>query len=569
MEGVQRMSFDLYRDLVRIPEDPPAPDEEGGLNLSENFRVLVDELLDKFRVGWVRISDVTPQNVGDTVSSKAFQDSPNDTILQLATSSSLDVNILVESCFPLVSVDGNNVVLPRVGDFYSASVPVTLSGDGDVKVVATDPDGRVAAEDVVELAVVAPPVLTGLSFINGYPGTQTELKENDTFDVVVTADRSFDAVEVQDFEADQFELIPVTPGLNATVAVNIADRGNASVARPARVRVRDTVTGAFSQLRRTDQGGGTTDGVNLVNVNNIHPTINIGASTYPGIQQALKGAEAATVVNTISDFDTVVYDDPTASELSITSPAAFENPKTVTRSGGTYNVTTPNFRITANRAANDATSVDQTVVQIADTPATFTVSEPATRLRSGGNDGTSEQTHVITVTADQNLLSAPSVDEDSGGGRGTRGVFQGGGFAGSGTTWTRTLGVHDDDGKGVFTWQSPSATNLAGVVTNVISGDTSYTLGGFVARNFTFAAFATTVSMDVEGVDFAKLTAALFTSTNQTPLKQTIGTLPPVTDGYTIDSLGVKPTTLEWLDSTAAGANSGGTAQIQGVEETV
>ncbi|KKN37896.1 hypothetical protein LCGC14_0758760 [marine sediment metagenome] len=567
------MAFTVRKGFL-IPDTPDTG--AGGDALTDNFKFAGDQIeLIQQLSGWIRIVDITPQPGGDTVSNKVFQDSPNDTILQSADASSGALNVLVESSSPSVTVDGNAAILTKSGGIYSDTVPIVLAATGDVVAQLTDPEDNPGASDTAVITLVDPPVIAALSFTGGYPGSQAELKENDTFQISVTADKSFDLVEIQNFGACKFDSIAVTPGTSAVVTGTIDNEGTTTVARPARVRVRDSVTGAFSATDDTNSGGGTTDAVDLVFTNNLFPSVSIGSVTYPGGQQALKGVEAATVVNTASNFDTIVYDDPTTTELTIASLTTFENPKSVTRLGGTYNVTVNNFRITANRAANDATTVAQAVVNIANVAAAITVTEPAVRLRSGGNDGTSEQTHVITITADQDLLSAPTISAETGGGRATRGIFQGGGFVGGPTVWTRVLGVHDDDGKGTFTWASPSATNLAGIVTSAITGDATYTLGGFVQRTLTFAAFATITVMGVEVIDFTKLTAGIFTSTNQTALKQPISTPPPVTDGYTIDALGTPPTAgvgatdVIWLDTAAAGANSGGTATLTDVEETV
>lgn len=550
---------------------PDTPDTQpGGDSLTKNFVFAGDEIAAlRLLGGWVRIADITPQIGGDTVSSKVFQDSPNDTILQSADASSGLINVLVESSVPLVTVDGNATTLAKSGGIYSATVPITLAATGDVVVQLTDPDGNLGASDKATITLVAPPVITALSFTGGYPGSQTELKENDTFQITVTADRNFDLVEIQDFGACKFASLGVASGTTVIVTGTIDDEGTTVQDLAARVRVRDSVTGAFSATRDTNTGGGTTDGVDTVKANNLFPGVAIGTITYPASQSALKGAESATVANVLSNFDTVAYDDPTTSELTITLPSTSEDPKTVTRASGTYNVTTPNFRITANRAANDATTVDQDVVNIANVAATLTVSEPAARLLSGGNDGTAEQLHSITITASQELFSAPTLALPAGGGRGTRGIFQGGGFVGGPSVWTRTLGIHDDDGKGLFSWGAILGTNLAGISTSALIGDPAYTLGGFVKRTLTFDSFETTVSMDVEVVTFAKLAAGIFTSTNQPALKQPISTPPSVTDGYTIDATSAKPTDVIWLDTPAAGANSSGLATITDVEEVV
>jgi hypothetical protein len=214
-----------------------------------------------------------------------------------------------------------------------------------------------------------------------------------------------------------------------------------------------------------------------------------------------------------------------------------------------YNGATTNFRYTMTRAANAAQTVVNGVVVIAGVAPTVTVAEPAARLRSGGNDGTAPQDHTITLTSSQPLLAAPTLNADSGGQRGTfLGVWAGGAS---------------------FTWEGLVATGLAGLVQNSISGNATYVLGGWVSRDITFAAFATTASIGTEVSDFSKVTAGQFTATASASIKQSIGTAPPVVNGYTIDATGVNPTTLIWLDTIAAGTNSGGTAQLLAIQETV
>lgn len=514
--------------------------------------------------GWVYVADVTALG-GGAVSGKTWQDT-GSTVLQSCISSTTDIRMSVRSSYPLVKVGGATTELARDagGGFYAGDVDVTFAG-GDIAVTAVTPDDGDGAEDTISVTVELPPTITAANFQGGYPGSQTEVKEDDHFEISVVADKDFDRVRVLDYEACKLEEFAVSPAANYKVVdATVADRGDTAVPRPARVQVRDSVTGAWSDTRDTNFGGGSTDGIHVVSCNNLHPSVSIGAVTYPATQQALKGSESATVVNTLANYDSVAYDDPTTSELSIANPSAYEDPKTATRVGGTYNVSTANFRVTANRAANDSTTVDQAVVQIAAVAPTISVLVPAARLRSGGNDGTSAQNHTITISSDQLLLSA-DMDEDTGGG-----TFLGS-WAGTppDATWTRALQVHDDDAKGTYNWQNLAATNLAGIVQNAIDSGGSYVLGGFVQRDLTFAAFATTTQMDVEVVDFSKLQAGIFTATSNPAIKQSIGTPPPVTDGYTINSLGAKPTTVIWLDTTTTKSNSSGTAQITDVEEVV
>jgi hypothetical protein len=514
----------------------------------------------------VYCTDAATQGGSGTVTSKVWQDSPGNTVLQSFTSSSADITLSIRASYPVVDVGGTGATLTRdaVGGYYSGQVDITVGGSGDVAIRVFTADNVEGEVDTVAVTVDLPPNILTLSFMGGYPGSQTELKAGDSFQLTGTTDKAIDRVDILDYEALDAATI-VAAGTAFTITGTVANRGDVPVARPGRLRVRDAVTGAYSATRDTNAGAGTVDGVDLVWLNDTYPVIGFGAVTYPGVQDALKGSETATVVNSVSFQNTVLYDSPNG-QLSVTNATVEESPKTVQRIGGSYNVSVDNLRITAHRAANDATTVAATVVNIANVAATITVSTPAARLRSGGNDGTSIQSHVITLTGDQELLNAPTLDADAG----SSGTFLGS-WAGSGDTWTRTLQVHDDDDKGTKTWQGLVATNLSGLVTNVVTTGATYELGGFVARTLTFGIFSQQTALNVAVVTYTKLTAGIFTATNQPALRNaTQGDTSDLANTYTILSpLGTNPQALWWNDVTQANTNSSGTAQITNVQETV
>jgi hypothetical protein len=511
--------------------------------------------------GWIKIYDVTAS--GGTITNKVYQDGGN-TILQSCKTSQLGVTIWLKSSYPLVTVDGVDGQLTQDGDggHYSGSVSTTLGAAQRVFANCKTPDGGIGVYDSVYVNYDPPPEILTLQFTGGYPGAQTELKAGDTFQISGTTDKAIDGIDIADFGAfdASFE---VESGTAFLVTGTIADRGTTLQALAAKVRARDAVSGAYGPYKQTNDGGGTTDGVHLVNLNNLYPTVSWGSPSYPPTQQALKDSEQATVPITISNADTISFTSPNG-HLSITNPTTIETPKTVTRIGGNYNISANNLRAEANRAANDADTVDLTVVNIAHTAASINVNEPAARLRSGGNDGTSIQNHTISIVSDQQLISTPSLSEDTGGG-----TFIGS-WVGGPTTYTRTLQVHDDDVKGVYTWQSLSATNLANKVTTVITGNATYELGGFVSRTITWDAFQTiSRNVNVAIADFSKVQAGLWSATNNQSIKYVIGTSPPKTDGYTSQqAVGNNPHNVIWLDTTAAGSNSG-EAYLFSYEEVV
>jgi hypothetical protein len=509
--------------------------------------------------GWIAISDIAVS--GGVASNKVWDDTPNDTIIQSCTVSGLTLLVSVKSSAPHVKVGPVGAlvlaVLPQhaSGGYYVGDVTVPITASGDIIAQLTSPDGVDGAVDTVALTVQAAPTITSLQFIGGYPGAQTELKAGDTFQVSGTTNVAAVGVEVQNFGAGVLQTINFASATSFTVTITIADRGTSPQALVARLRAKDS-NGAF---------GASADTSNTVTLNNLFPTATFGAKTYPVTQSALKGSETADVAVTLANLTSVLFDSPNG-DLSIASPTVIAASKTVTRIAGSYNVATNNLRVTATRAANAAVTITQTVVNIANVAPTIDISVPAARLRSGGNDGTTVQGHTTTITSNQQLAAAPSLVAGVGGG-----TFVGGGFVGGPSVWTRTLNVHDDDTKGAYAFTTLVATGLSGLVQNTINSGAAYTLGGFVQRSLTFAAFSQSTTLNVGVVTYTKLQATLWTATNNVPIRNAVqGDISNLVDTFTVLTLGnVGPTTFFWNDALAASTNSSGTAQVVGVEETV
>lgn len=525
--------------------------------------------------GWIKIADIVPTDaVTHRAINKVWQD-VDETILQSVEVSDYAVDVTVRSSFPKVEVDGNLVELIESIDLghYQGIVSIVLDDEApsnsyNMVAQAITPNDVDGPSDTAVVTVLTPPTVLTLSFTGGYPGSQTELKEGDTFQLTGTLDKSADAIDIQDYGAMSASLEVIATGVSFTVTGTIADRGDSPQAFAARIRARDSVTGAYGETRDTDEDGGIINGTDLVTLNNLHPSVSFGSPVYPGSQQALKNSELATLAVTSSDFDTLTYSSPNL-ELTIgaNSPTSVE----VTRAGGTYNISTTNLRATANKASNDATTLTDTVVAIAHTVANVTVTIPAARLRSGGNNGTSPQDYEIVLESTQLLLVLPVLDEDGGG---SRGVFQEANWTQDGVNplkYTRTLRVDDSDEKGTFTWSNATFTNLAGLVTSIVITGPTYDLGGFVARDLTFPAFSQIVALNVAVTDYSKLQAVEFSFTGNPAVKHTPqGDMAAASDEYTILSpLGVNPQSLYWNDAIVASTNSSGTAKITDVEEVV
>ncbi|MHC4867804.1 MAG: hypothetical protein ACYTEX_27350, partial [Planctomycetota bacterium] len=364
--------------------------------------------------GWIRIADIDPQDlINDIVDTKIWQDTAQ-TVLQSCRSSTLEVSCKVLASNPKVAINGTDFELDQAADegHYEKVVDVTLSGGGTIFAKVYTTDDQDGAFDRFELDYVPPPAITAVAFTGGYPGSQTELKAGDTFQVAGTADKDVDAVVIEDLDAGVYALVPIATGTSFAAAVTIADRGDTPQALPAHVRVRDAVTGALSPIRKTNELGGTTDGVDVVTLNDFHFSLTFNTPTYPATQQALKASESATVPVT-TDYvqvgaNTIQYTSP-GSQVNITNPLLHEASKTVQRINGGYNVSVDNIQVTMFRATNAAQSIETGLVQIAHDAPTVDILLDDARLRSGGNHGTSPQDHRVRIQANQQLIEAPSV----------------------------------------------------------------------------------------------------------------------------------------------------------------
>lgn len=498
--------------------------------------------------GGVWITDIYPTssgNVGDKVTSSdgvvldsCLTDTNNITVEVLALPGHTNYK-------PYVYINSNPVSLSASSDkpLFTGTISLTYN-PLDASITVHHEDGA-SWSTIVDQDT--PAIITSAVFTGGYPGSQTELKAGDTFDINIQTDVAVTSVILDDYGAFSGGTYSVS-GTNITITGTIANRGTSTQNLGFRLRVVKSTGSVSDSYLSADHG--SVDGVNIVKLNNTYPSISFGSISYPGSQQAIKSGESAGVDNTVTNYNTITYSSPN-SELTVSNPTLYETTKIVTYLSGTYNISTNNLRIVANRAANNATTTQNTVVWIANTAATLTVANPSSRLRSGGNDGTSIQSHTITITASQRLLNAPTLAKDTGG------TWSGSAFTGGPTTWTRPLLVHDDDAKGIYNWGAISGTNLAGIVTSTNSGATTYTLGGFVTRTVTVPAFGTSAQINVEVVTYTKTPATLDWSVKQLTVRSSVGDITvPQANTWSIDSLNINPTTINILDTAAAASSS-------------
>ena len=443
-------------------------------------------------------------------------------------------------------------------------VPVTISAKNSF---GTEGDTHTS---VATIPVRQGPAITNVTF-GSYPGSQTELKDNDT----ITATFEFDSNNVSQVQlasgssyASSSQTRSVTTAnLSATTTITIDTSVTSAQSQPVRARARASNYGNYS------------NSTNTVVVNNVGPTYSGWGVSYPTNQSAIKEDEQAVVSLTISNAGntpTYTYSTP-RSEITIPDTSTYSATKNTTgTNSGNYNISSNNFSVSVNRAENNKTTSYSNVVKIVDVLPSISVSSPS-NMRSGGAENTSPQTYQITVTSNQQL---DSFDLAATPGAGTlQGTWNG---SNSNRTWRRNIQVSDSDSKGTHDWINLAALNLSNVTqTNISSGGT-YTLAGFVPRTLTMSALSRTRALGTNVQDPTKLSISetfrgsiTFDSSiaDGTTIDADISSGIDVANKYTIvnsSNLSVvdyNGDTFFYLDRVAVNNNVSGTSVIT-VEET-
>ena len=494
--------------------------------------------------GSVFITDIDPQSSGN-VGSKSYSSSGEVLDSCVTDTDLVTVSVLAlpgDSNFvPYVTIDAVVVPLALQSDqpLFRGTLDVDLDSATELTVLHED-----GAAHTCMITADSPPVIQSAVFTGSYPGSQTELKLNDTFQLNVVSDIAVTAVEVDNFGTFQADTFAKSSATNQTITGDIANRGTTVQDLGAKVRVQKS-TGSWSDWFFTTSGG-STDGVHTLKLNNLYPSVAINSITYPATQEALKNSEEATVSNTVSNQNTILYSSGNG-DLTIASTGVYETSKIVNRNGGSYNIATNNFMITATRTANDAVTVASDCVFIANVLPTIGLSVPYSRLRSGGNDGTSAQNYTVTLSSNQRIITAPTLT--AGGGTLTTS------FSGGPTSWTRNLQVDDDDTKGAFSFSSLSAKNLSNMEQTSINSGASFTLGGFVSRDIALAAFENEATMNVEATTYSKVTLSWSFKTSVTT-RAALDSSPPIVDNWCLEAVDANPATIRILDTSATGSSS-------------
>lgn len=461
------------------------------------------------KAGFVCITDVTPTNITDNVSSKMYDDSNIALTDCRSSTANVDVEVLavtgLQTLKPEVVVNGGLVTLTQhtTENLWKGTISRVLvvgTTPGEYPITATHSEGN---SDSAIVYLETPPAVISAAYTGTYPvGGQTSYVGGRTVNFTVTADKEFTHLEVV-ADADcglaykainpPESIAPFTEYLTRTGnGISVAVATDAVYTKHLKVRVKNAnTTNAWSTAFTTI---GTTDHTNFIKLDSRLPVATIGTIAYPGTQKALKGTESVTSMPvTYTNVEQIAITSPNG-ELTVGGTIGGAS-VTATRidPGLAYNYTAPNVSILAKRLTNDTQSTSTAVVFTANDAPTITMSvNSGQRLRSGGNNGTSIQSYTVTLSAaPQRLNIAPTVVASGGDLISTPAWTS----ANNGITWTKTIKISDGDTRGAKTFNTLLATNLAGVTQNVIDTGEDYEIGGFVSRSGTFP--ATTAYVDI------------------------------------------------------------------------
>lgn len=416
--------------------------------------------------GVVFIQDVV--GLGGIVALKTWADTvPPESVLISATSDTETVRVWIGAgggaeYSPDIAVNGIPVQLSESATtrWFTGYADVNLV-NGDNLITALSAEGFTDTA-IITLAGPGPDIL-GVVF-GAYPGAQTELKAGDSISVTVTTEP--EAIELTILvagAAGAAVTLPVVGGV-ATGTVTIS---GASGQQPVVIRAKNEL-GTY---------GADHTSANTVLLNQTYPTISIIGASYPALQGAFNLGEAGAISATVSNFDTISYVSP---DLAIDAPTAYAPSKAVTNIRTGYVGSGTNITITANRAANNATSVRQGLARIATVPpkAAISIAGNPNRLISSPTG----QDYEVRITPDQMLSATPSLDASLGTWLGA--------WALAGSYWKRTLRITDSTPRGTGVFANLTMTGLSSIPGTEITSGQNYTVGGMVTRNITFPAFA-------------------------------------------------------------------------------
>ncbi len=473
--------------------------------------------------GFVCITNIQAVSPSENIGNKIY--TSNGKVLEKATGNATNINVSVlaitgkKSLKPSwVRVNGLDVTLTQhtVENLWVGNVNITVStlesGVDDYPHYVITAEHSEGAIDTAKLYPESAPVIDSVVFLGDYPLSstgQTAYTVDRTVQIRVDSEDDFVQVEIVSDSNNACKYQLTATFLPTTTKTITGVTAGANATRGVKLRIKNA-TGTWSSIFDSSTAG-TIDHINTIKLDNNTPTLVVDSIDYPGTQQALKNTEQAEILYTYTNTEEIEVQS-IGTDLNVATP----NPSVggqilVNRnsSGSGYNISSNNLRIIAKKLTNDTSLTVDAIVQIADSVPSITLSgtHTTTRLRSGGNNGTSEPSYAVTIHSNQRLQNIPTLTPGSGGGELTllpdwTGTNSGDGMQYSG----KSLKVHDLLTRGEYEYTISGVLNLAGRTTTTITSGKKYTIGGFVSRNgyFTIGTAFSDIGVNVSNFNNAE-----------------------------------------------------------------
>lgn len=481
----------------------------------------------------VFILDAT--GVGGIVGDKTYK--TDGTPLATAVSDTSTVRVFVgadggaTAYTPTVTVNGVPAAMTETSTkrWFTGYADVTLV-EGENLLTATNEDGDTDTATITRAG--AGPAVLSITF-GAYPGTQTELKQGDTISFDLTTEPAAVSVTIQAGGASgSVQTLAVTGG-TASGTITISGASGQQV-----------VYVSAKNALGTEGDGVTSDYLTL---NQTYPTISTITTTYP-TNTALGAGETATLLATANNFDTITYSSGVA---TIDTPTVYSTSKAATLTATGYQGSGTNVTISANRAANNATTVRTGLIKYATVAPTAAVSIVGNPPRLSSSPAGIDYT--VRITPSQDLAGAPAMSA-------SLGTWQGAWTLSAGV-WQRALRISDAVSRGAGLFSGLSLASMSGIAGDTITSGANYAVGGLSTRTLTFPAFSRTTAIGASVGDVTKTSAAIVGGNTLT--RSTTSDV--VANGYYIaDANGAANPTGAYLalsDVALAGANTTGTLQ--------
>lgn len=437
--------------------------------------------------GGVFVLDVQP--LGGIVGGKAWADGtvPAARVLTAATSDSASVRVVVgcsggaENYSPAIDVGGVPAILAETATrrWFEGHADIPLEVGINLVSIMTD-DG--AQTTVTIERVGAGPAVASIIFGN-YPGSQTALKSGDLIDITITTDLDAVSVTVQPGGAAAGSVpMPVVGG----IAHGIVAIGNAS---------------GLQSVTAIARNGFGTDGDPFASAASLlldqtYPSIGAISIGYDNGLQALGQDDTGTIACTIANADSVSYTSP---DVLIADGNSYAPSKIIANYRSGYVGTGTNLTITANRAANNATTTAGALIRIATVAPTAAISISGNPARLASSPTGLD--YEVRVTPNQLVSFVPSLTASAGAWQGL--------WANMGSYWRRSLRISDSTARDAATFSGLLITGPSGIEGGTITGGSAYSVGGFSQRSVTFPAFSRVAPLGVSVADQTKTSAQI------------------------------------------------------------